>query len=342
MKSVKFFVNSKGVVVEGETVKHSTKVKGKASRGTAYLFKVKDSDLTIHQYVEGEHEALIYDGSVRGWQTKDLAAIAKESFGIRKDFEAFPAALELAVRIANATFLGLSAVKPPKIGKKLLGKKINKKNRATLISVDAHRSAAATDTKSGSTPRGLWQTPNFDADGNIIPDTSFLDREREADLVMRLRRMTGIGIDECRSILEEHGWEFEKALDSMNTDEATDEADKATKLVKSATDNIRVGLHFTENAITQEDWVTSQKLLKELLPKLTKMAENVGVLFSRSTPDEVMELFEAFDDACSDVEYLVDDINDSLNGLLETVKIVNDKANALLAKIYSTGAELCA
>lgn len=79
--------------------------------------------------------------------------------------------------------------------------------------------------------------------------------------------------------------------------------------------------------------MTSQKLLKELLPKLTKMAENVGVLFSRSTPDEVMELFEAFDDACSDVEYLVDDINDSLNGLLETVKIVNDKANALLAKI---------
>jgi hypothetical protein len=29
----------------------------------------------------------------------------------------------------------------------------------------------------------------------------------------------------------------------------------------------------------------------------------------------------------------VDDINDSLNGLLETVKTVNDKANALLAKI---------
>ena len=328
MKSVKFFVNSKGVVVEGETVKHSTKVKGKASKGTVYLFKVKDSDLTIRQYVEGEHEALVYDGSVRGWQTKDLAAIAKESFGIRKDFEAFPAALELAVRIANATFLGLSAVKPPKIGKKLLGKKIRKAPRATLISVAVHHNSKPAEEATltlGSGMRVVDITPQ--------PDASFLDREREADLVMRLRRMTGIGIDECRSILEEHGWEFEKALDSVNNDEASDEADKATKLVKSATDNIRVGLHFTENAITQEDWVTSQKLLKELLPKLTKMAENVGVLFSRSTPDEVMELFEAFDDACSDVEYLVDDINDSLNGLLETVKIVNDKANALLAKI---------
>ncbi len=328
MKSVKFFVNSKGVVVEGETVKHSTRVKGKASKGTVYLFKVKDSDLTIRRYVEGEHEALVYDGSVRGWQTKDLAAIAKESFGIRKDFEAFPAALELAVRIANATFLGLSAVKPPKIGKKLLGKKLKKAPRATPISVAVHHKSKPTEEATltlGSGMRVVDITPQ--------PDASFLDREREADLVMRLRRMTGIGIDECRSILEEHGWEFEKALDSVNNDEGTDEADKATKLVKSATDNLRVGLHFTENAITQEDWVTSQKLLKELLPKLTKMAENIGVLFSRNTPDEVMEFFKAFDDACSEVEYIVDDINDSLNGLLETVKIVNDKANALLAKI---------
>lgn len=104
-------------------------------------------------------------------------------------------------------------------------------------------------------------------------------------------------------------------------------------MVKSATDNIRVGLHFTENAFSKEDWTTSHKLLKELMPKLTKMAENVGVLFSRNTPDEVMEFFEAFDDACSKVEYIVDDINDSLNGLLETVKSVNAKADALLATV---------
>ena len=334
MKSVKFFVNSKGVVVEGETVKHSTRVKGKASKGPVHLFKVKDSDLTIRRYVEGEHEALVYEGSVRGWQTKDLAAIAKESFGIRKDFEAFPAALELAVRIANATILGLSAVKAPKAGKKLLVKKLNKKApRATLISVAVHRSAEATAAKRDEAPLVLGDNMRV-VDITPQPDASFLDREREADLVMRLRRMTGIGIDECRRILEEHGWEFEKALDSINNDEDDDDtAATAAKLVKSATDNIRVGLHFTENAITQEDWATSQKLLKGLMPKLAKLAENVNVLFSRNTPAEVVELFEEFDDACSGVEYLVDDINDSLSGLLETVKTVNDKADALLAKI---------
>lgn len=201
MKSVKFFVSSKGVVVKGETVKHSTRVKGKARKGTAYLFKVKDSDLTIRQYVEGEHEALIYDGSVRGWQTKDLADIAKESFCIKDDFEAFPAALERAVRIANASFLGLGSVKAPKVGKNLLGNKLNKKNRATLISVDAHHSAEATAAKPGEARLILGDKMSV-VDVQPVTNASFLDLERETDLVMSFQPITGISPDEFRSILE--------------------------------------------------------------------------------------------------------------------------------------------
>ena len=235
MKSVKFFVNRKGVVVEGETVKGSTQVKGKASKGTSYLFKVKKDNLTVNEFVGGEHSQTVYEGNVNLPSVEPALDDFRSVFapGSKAEGEAMLAAVALAYNISQAMLKG-DKVKTPKIGKKLGGKKLSKTRLASTLSVDGHKGrlpdsffgklAQEDPYESMTVGEQLAEEAEIPAllkgcsskttgESPTTPDDSFLKREEHATLCLRLHRETKLSLVACTKLLERFDYDYDKALD---------------------------------------------------------------------------------------------------------------------------------
>lgn len=232
MKSVKFFMNSKGVIVEGDINKSGTKSKGDAAKGIVYFFRIKDGDLKIVEYVKGELDGIVYDGPL----VKCGAEYAINHFGDHfmtgsdEHEKAMEEAVKLALKAACSALAG-DKVKLPKVGKCLLK---SKTRLASTLSVDPHTNRLpdsffgklekADEIESMTVAEQLAEEAEIptlltecssktEGEGPTTPDDSFLRREERATLVVRLRKATHLSLVDCAKLLERFGYDYDKALD---------------------------------------------------------------------------------------------------------------------------------